>query len=144
MRNYELTLLVKPELTETQLQELLSAITSLLQDQGALIGSQDVKGKKVLPAAVAGYPSVELVVMKFTLDPKKIEEVTKGLKTQEALIRHFLLTYLPTRKARGERIMAKSAVSAPALKEEAEQAEQISNEDIDKKLAEIFKQEENL
>ena len=135
MRNYELTLLLKADLMQSELQELLDKIASMLQDEGALIISQDSKGKRALPAPVKKHSEAELAVVKFALDPQKLEGVEKNLKDKEDILRFTLLSYIP-QKAK-ERIIAKT-VAASIIQEPTEE-EKVEIGDIDKKLEEIFK-----
>tara|TARA_Y100000310_G_scaffold339501_1_gene432357 strand:+ start:920 stop:1339 length:420 start_codon:yes stop_codon:yes gene_type:complete len=139
MRNYELTLLLKADLNESELQELLGQIIALLQDEGALIMNQESKGKRSLVSPIQRNREAELAVVKFSLDPQKLGGIEKNLKAKESILRFALLSYLP-RKAK-ERTMAK-AIATPAQKEATEE-EKVELGDIDKKLEEIFK-EDNL
>lgn len=138
MRNYELSLLLKAELAEGQIQGLLGEVASILQDQGALLLSQDMKGKRTLPSPVKNQGIVELAVLKFSLDPAKLETVEKDLRTRDSILRFFMLSYLP-RRARGNRVMAKTAAAVVPERQETEE-EKVEIEDIDKRLEEIFKQ----
>ncbi|MCH8048964.1 30S ribosomal protein S6 [Patescibacteria group bacterium] len=135
MRNYELTLLLKADLMESELQGLLGEIASMLQDESALIISQDSKGKRALLAPVNKHSEAQLAVIKFTADPQKIESINKNLKTKENVLRFTLLSYIPQRAK--ERIIAKTP-AAPAAKETTEE-KKVEIGDIDKKLEEIFK-----
>lgn len=135
MRNYELTLLLKADLMESELQELLGEIASILQDEGALIMSQDSKGKRALPVLLKKQSEAELAVFKFALDPQKIEGMGKNLKAKEKILRFTLLSYTPQRAK--ERIVAK-AIATPITREPTEE-EKVEIGDIDKKLEEIFK-----
>ena len=137
MRNYELTLLLKADLMESELQELLGEIASILQDEGALIMSQDSKGKRALPASLKKHSEAELAVVKFALDPQKLGGVEKSLKAKENILRFTLLSYLP-KKAK-ERTIAQT-IATPAIREPTEE-EKVEIGDIDKKLEEIFKDE---
>jgi len=135
MRNYELTLLLKADLRESELQKLLGEIASMLQDEGALITSQDSKGRRTLPALVKKHSEAELAVVKFALDPQKLVGIEKSLRAKENILRFALLSYIP-QKAK-ERTIAKT-VATPAVKETTEE-QKVEIGDIDKKLEEIFK-----
>ena len=135
MRNYELTLLLKVDLSESELQELLGEVASMLQDEGALIMSQEGKGKRSLISPIQKHQEAELAVLKFTVDPQKLVNVEKNLKAKENILRFALLSYIP-RKAK-ERTIAK-AIATPATHEPTEE-EKVELGDIDKKLEEIFK-----
>ena len=138
MRNYELTLLLKADLMESELQELLGKIASMIQDEGALIINQDHRGKRALIVPIKKHSEAELAFIKFTLDPQKIEHVEKGLKAQENILRFALLSYIP-KKAKERTIIAKT-LATPITKESTEE-EKVEIGDIDKKLEEIFKDE---
>ena len=135
MRNYELTLLLKVGLTEGELQGHLGEIASMLQDEGALIISQDSKGKRALLAPVNKHSEAQLAVIKFSADPQKIESIDKNLKEKESVLRFALLSYTP-QKAK-QRIIVKTPVASVA--KEATEEEKVEIGDIDKKLEEIFK-----
>lgn len=135
MRNYELTLLLKPGLEEALRQELSAKVASLLQEAGALIVSQDSKGKRFLASPIAKQREAELAVVKFTVDPQRIPDVEKGLKATEAILRFTLLSWLP-RKAQ-ERTVARPVTFAAAQENTEEPRVELG--DIDKKLEEIFK-----
>ena len=136
MRNYELTLLLRVNLMESELQGLLGEIASMLQDEGALIISQDGKGKRSLLAPVNKHSEAHLAVIKFTADPQKIESIHKNLKEKEDILRFALLSYVP-KKAK-ERVIAKTTIATPVAKETKEE-QKVEIGDIDKKLEEIFK-----
>jgi len=137
MRNYELTLLLKVGLTEGELQGHLGEIASMLQDEGALIISQDSKGKRALLAPVNKHSEAQLAVIKFSADPQKIESIDKNLKEKESVLRFTLLSYTP-QKAK-QRIIVKTPAASVA--KEATEEEKVEIGDIDKKLEEIFKDE---
>lgn len=137
MRNYELTLLLQVDLTEGELQGHLGEIASMLQDEGALIISQDSKGKRALLAPVNKHSEAQLAVMKFTADPQKIENIDKNLKEKESVLRFALLSYT-SQKAK-QRIIVKTPAASVA--KEATEEEKVEIGDIDKKLEEIFKDE---
>ena len=135
MRNYELTLILKADLMESELQEFLGEIASMLQDEGALMISQNNKGKRALGAPVKKHSEAILAVVKFVLDPQKLAGVEKNLRSKESILRFILLSYLP-KKAK-ERTIVKT-VAAPIIQGSTEE-EKVEIGDIDKKLEEIFK-----
>ncbi|MDA1337282.1 MAG: 30S ribosomal protein S6 [bacterium] len=137
MRNYELTLLLRTDVVESELQGLLGEISSMLQDEGALITSQDSKGKRALLAPVKKHAEARLAVIKFTIDPQKIEVMDKKLREKESILRFTLLSYAPG-KAK-ERTILKTVVAA--IVKEPTELEKVELEDIDKRLAEIFREE---
>ena len=146
MKNYELTLILKADLAESELQTLLGEIASVLQDAGALIISQDSKGKRSLIAPIQKHQEAELAVIRFTLDAQKIEDVEKELRAREDILRFMLLSYTP--KKAQERTIAQpptttaaAAATAPTTPpaQEATEEEKVELGDIDKKLEEIFK-----
>ena len=120
MRNYELTVLLKTGPAESELQELLGEIASLLQNEGALIVSQESKGKRFLKTPVKKQQEAELAVLKFTLDPAKLEGTTKNLKAKE---------------------LTRAKTMAPPANQEEQEEQRVELGDIDKKLEEIFKDE---
>lgn len=133
MRNYELTLLLPATLAEEQLQTLLGQIAGELQDQGALVMTQEGKGRRAFPAPIKKQREGCLALIKFTLDPAKIPQIQEILKGRENILRFLLLGSSPGKVH--EPLMAQSAAPKETLEEKVELGE------IDKKLEEIFKDE---
>lgn len=135
MRNYELNLLLAPTLGEEELKETVNSLLSLLQDQGAIVMSQDVKGRRSFFAAQKGTREALLATVRFTLDPSRLEAVEKAIKQDQKVLRHLLLSWAP-RKTK-ERVVAPAAAEQPAQPEE----KKAEIGDIDKRLEEIFLEE---
>tara|TARA_Y100000310_G_scaffold345762_1_gene469556 strand:+ start:7911 stop:8330 length:420 start_codon:yes stop_codon:yes gene_type:complete len=137
MKNYELTILLSPVLTQEQLQETFQQLTTSLQNQGAIVMSQDLKGRRSLLSPIKGNQEATLAVIKFTLDPVKLEQLKTSLNKQDSILRLMLLSWTPRKTE--QKIMPQPQ-TMPQQTPEPE-AEKVEVGDIDKKLEEIFKDE---
>jgi len=135
MKNYELTVILSPLLTEEETNALIGTITSFLQDQGGLLGNQSA-GK----ATRLGYPIKKqregtVVTLSFSLIPGKIKAVEAKLKETTSIMRFMLvnkITKASTIKATAPRLTPVVEKKEPMVKADAKE--------IDEKLQEIFKE----
>src|SRR3989338_5480901 len=94
MRNYELTLIFSGELGAEHLMAALENVATLLQEQGAILQNQDLKGRRSLPATIKKQKEGNLAVVKFSLDPEKAEALSKRLKTESTVLRFALMLWV--------------------------------------------------
>lgn len=152
MRNYELTLILDPNLGTEQLTQSLESIVSFVQGKGGILLNQDVKGKKALLATIKNHKEGIVAVLKFTMDASHIGDTEKHLKENTKVLR-FLCLIVRSRKAKDKipHLVPFLKSSAPTPREqvfgyedhaqrEETEVKSINLGEIDKKLEEIFKQ----
>jgi ribosomal protein S6 len=142
MRNYELTLIFKPDLGSEQLTQAIESVVSLLQGKGGILLSQDNKGKKALLAPIKSHKEGIVMVLKFTMDASHMQDLEKYLKENTQILR-FLCLVSVSRKSKGKAPhlvpSLGSAIQTPREQKEPD-AKPMDLGEIDKKLEEIFKQ----
>ncbi|MBI2123786.1 MAG: 30S ribosomal protein S6 [Candidatus Wildermuthbacteria bacterium] len=141
MRNYELTLIFKPDLGPEQLTLAVENVVSLLQGKGGILLSQDSKGRKALLAPIKSHKEGIVMVLKFTMDASHMQDLEKYLKENMQVLR-FLCLISVSRKSKDKTPhlvpSLGSTIQAPREQEESE-AKPMDLGEIDKKLEEIFK-----
>jgi ribosomal protein S6 len=152
MRNYELTLIFKPDLGPEQLTLAVENVVSLLQGKGGILLSQDSKGRKALLAPIKSHKEGIVMVLKFTMDASHMQDLEKYLKENAQVLR-FLCLISVSRKSKdktphlvpslgsfgNESSGRMSAIQTPREQKEPD-AKPMDLGEIDKKLEEIFKQ----
>ena len=138
MRNYELTLLFSPILSEEEVNNTVQQIAATIQDKGGMLGRQDVKGKKPLLAPIKRHKEAYLGILGFSLSEDQALQIEKVLEERNGLLRSMLL-YVPARKKPAVPHFAK--VAAERIPEPIAEQPKVETEDIDKQLEEIFKDE---
>ena len=152
MKNYELTLIFKSDLGSEQLTQAIESVVSLLQGRGGILLSQDIKGKKALLAPIKNHKEGIVMVLKFTMDASRMQDLEKYLKENIQILR-FLCLISISRKSKDKTPHLVPSLGS-ALQKPREQAfgsetqarrgepeaKPIDLGEIDKKLEEIFKQ----
>jgi len=146
MRNYELTLILSPYLSEQEIQTRLESIISTVQNAQGIFGSRAVLGKRHLAVADKKISEGFVAVVSFMLTPEKLDIMRKSLTQDAAIIRFFVMI----KKHQSERVhsarrnvinktneASSSPIEEPALPKTPEQQE-ATKESVDKKLEEIF------
>ena len=133
MRNYELTLIVSPEISEGAVNDIIGKVTTQIQEEGGIISKEEVLGRRKLPSFIQKHPSGYLTLVSFSMQPEQLTGVEKTIKEEKQILRHMLLS-----KPLKVREIPTITTKTPTTKT-AESEEKINIEDIDKKLEEIFK-----
>jgi len=137
MKNYELTYIVSPELSEEELKELESKITSLIRVENGVLSEVRPPVIKSLSYPIKKKRSAYLISLGFQLAPEKLENLERKLKQEAQIIRYLLLikpvsgireVMAPIRKPRLRAALPK--VKKPETKVELKE--------IEKKLEEIL------
>ena len=120
MRHYENLLIVKPTLTEEEINSSLAAIEEILTSNGAEIVAKDTIGMKKLAYPIEKNPRGFVQVIYFKIDPAKIGEVERRYRINEDLLRFVTIKYETKReiKAFNELVEKCTKKEAPAPKEQ--------------------------
>lgn len=147
MKHYELTCLVSPQLSEEEIKDFQEKISSFAREQGGILTSFNnknaIKRKLGYPIKTKGRPRLivkeaYLAILSFSLEPAKIVELDKKLKSETQIIRYLLLTKTPP----------KSKIEVPKILPKAQEARtkgkpgevKVELKEIEKKLEEILKE----
>lgn len=102
MKDYELTLIFIPDLTEDK-------IDAMLKEWKVKVKTKEVWGRRVLaypllPAAKAGKKHKEgiYVMMKVELKPEEVGELERNLRLEEKVLRHLIVNIKEQRVKRKE------------------------------------------
>ncbi|MBI2573891.1 MAG: 30S ribosomal protein S6 [Candidatus Wildermuthbacteria bacterium] len=140
MKRYELNLLLNPAIEEAALLDLLGALVSFIQDQGGLLETQEIKGKKAFHGSGKNKEAM-LAALTFSFSPDNIETLKKRVNGESSAIRSMIME-APAKQSR--KLKQSPAIQPPALQEPVaiakEQEKPVDIGEIDKKLEEIFKE----
>ncbi|MCJ7786647.1 30S ribosomal protein S6 [Patescibacteria group bacterium] len=132
MKNYELTCLISPNLSEVELKSFQEKIIVLLQkEQGILVGqNQDKVLKKNLYFSVKKMVQAYLINFNFKINPEGLQNLKKALKIEPELIRYIILVKKLTKiiKMPEKPVRVPKKISQP----------KVELKEIEKKLEEIL------
>ena len=102
MREYELTVLVHPDL-EMNLQPATDKIKALIEDNGGKITKEANEGKKRLAYSIKGQDFAVYYYYELELPTQALAKISSVLKITDEVIRYLLVAVDPRR----EKMLAK-------------------------------------
>jgi small subunit ribosomal protein S6 len=115
VNEYEILLLLDPDLTEGRQDEVVARARELVERGGGTWDLHDVWGRRKLAYEIGHKGEGTYHLLQFTSDAETLDEISRVLRIDDAVMRH-----LPTRRIQGSPARP-VAVSAPS-REDAEAA----------------------
>lgn len=145
MKLYELTCLMPLDLQEDGVKSLQEKVNSfIIDEQGTLDRIEDI-AKKRLGEPQKNQTAVQVATLSFYMNPEKLNELDKKLKSESQIIRYVILN----KKHRKTEAPRRIRRIAPAISEKAEKttekpslpagrSKKVEIKEIEKKLEEIL------
>lgn len=137
MKNYELTFLITPEISEEEAKAFSQKIVSLIQEEGGvLVGEANLLNKK-LAYSIKKQTQAYLAVLFFQLEPQKLANLEKKLKAEKQILRYLILTKVPVKE---KLVKAKRVPKLPISRKPTPKTKEkkVELKEIEKKLEEIL------
>ena len=91
MRNYELTVIINPDIAEEDVPQTMEKLSALIAKNGGEITDTDQWGRRKLSYPIGHHAEGNYVMMKLGLEPDKTTELENDLNLAEDYLRHLLL-----------------------------------------------------
>ncbi len=91
MDKYELTVIVRPELTEEERDKVLSKVEELITTPGGTILSRDMWGRRELAYPIKKYTEGVYVLFTFNSERTPIKDIDYRVKINDDIIRYLLV-----------------------------------------------------
>jgi small subunit ribosomal protein S6 len=91
VRDYELMVVLDPNLDESAIEALNTRIQSMVTQRGGTIENVDMWGRRRLAYPVGRYRDGVYILSRFQLPPNAAGEIERALKLTESVIRHLLV-----------------------------------------------------
>jgi len=91
MTKYELTVVVRPELTEEDRDKVLAKIEELVTTSGGSVLSRDMWGRRELAYPIKKYKEGVYVLFTFNTEAEKTRDIDYKVKINDDIIRHLLV-----------------------------------------------------
>ena len=142
MKQYQLTCLISPDLSEKEADELSAKVVSFIQEQGGALGQPAKLSKKKLGSPIKNENAAYMSVLDFQIEPEKIIAIEKKLKEEQKILR-YLISKAVTRKISAEKKsfrkpLKKEGLAVPKLEKKSGSAKKVELKEIEKKLDEIL------
>lgn len=106
MRDYELMVVLDPNLDDAAIDALNTRIQNMVTQRGGTLEKVDNWGRRRLAYPIGRYRDGVYILSRFQLPPNAAAEIERALKLTESVIRHLLV--------RAEDLAPAPAASAPA------------------------------
>lgn len=147
-RKYEITYLITPQLNEEGILGVVKKIKTYIENQDGKIQKEVGVKKQKLAYPIKKSRDAYISTLNFELSPEKLEELNKGLKLEEKLLRYLVIIQPPFKAPAVKRKPRKEVLPPLPPKPVEEKAEkkpeelplkkEIKIEELDKKLEEIL------
>jgi small subunit ribosomal protein S6 len=122
MTEYEILLLLDPDLDEARQNEIVARVRELVEKAGGSWDLHDVWGRRRLAYEIGHKADGSYHLLQFTCEAETLEEVSRVLRIDDGVMRH-----MATRRIEG-RPAKPVAVGAPA-RDDAEIAPEVEEEE---------------
>ena len=91
MRDYELVVILSPELAEEDIPAAIDRLSQLIGDRGGEVKDVDRWGRRKLAYPINKHLEGNFLVTQVRLDPNRTSDVEAGLRISEEVLRHLLV-----------------------------------------------------
>ena len=91
MRDYELMVVLDPNLDDAAIDAMNTRIQTLATQRGGSIENVDVWGRRRLAYPIGRYRDGVYILYRMQLPPNAAAEIERALKLTESVIRHLLV-----------------------------------------------------
>ncbi|MFW6148656.1 MAG: 30S ribosomal protein S6 [Atribacterota bacterium] len=91
MRNYEIMILLDPNLPEDEKTSLIEKIQQTITTNHGKIVKVNQWGKRTLTYEIKGYQEAIYTIIDFELEPKYIANIERSIKFEEKIIRYLIV-----------------------------------------------------
>ena len=91
MRDYELVLIINPEIGDEALDALIDSVSQFVTGKGGTVSSVERWGKRKLAYPIDHFLEGNYVLNRFRLKPALGRELKANLQISEGVLRHLLI-----------------------------------------------------
>jgi small subunit ribosomal protein S6 len=91
VRDYELMVVLDPNLDDAAIDALNTRIQNMVTQRGGTIENVDTWGRKRLAYPIGRFRDGVYILSRFQLPPNAAGEIERALKLTESIIRHLLV-----------------------------------------------------
>ena len=93
MREYELVLIINPELDDTETESLIEGVKSNIESNGGEVLKVDPWGKKRLAFPIKKNSDGYYVLLIFRSEPAFVPQLSNSFRVIESIIRHMMVLF---------------------------------------------------
>ena len=91
MREYELAVVISPDVTDEEAPEAYDRVRQMVTSRGGEVVNEDVWGRKKLAYPIGKHLEGNYVFTDIKLPPERVRDLESGLQISEEVLRHMLI-----------------------------------------------------
>ena len=91
MREYELAVVISPDVTDEQAPEAYERVRQMVTSRGGEVVNEDVWGRKKLAYPIGKHLEGNYLFTDIKLPPERVRDLESGLQISEEVLRHMLI-----------------------------------------------------
>ena len=91
LRDYEIVLIISPEVVDEQLETKVDNIGRFITERGGSISSVEQWGKRKLAYPIKHFAEGSYVLIKFQFQPALCQQLEASLQISEDVLRHLVI-----------------------------------------------------
>ena len=91
LHNYELILIISPEVMEEALGNIMDNVSQFIAEKGGIVSNVEQWGKRRLAYPISRFAEGNYVLAQFTMKPGLGKELEAKLRISEEVLRHLLV-----------------------------------------------------
>lgn len=91
MRDYELVMIVSPQVADEQVSATVERVQQFIRERGGEVKQVDPWGRRKLAYPIDRHLEGNYVVTQFSLDPAAVKELEESLRLSDEVLRHLVV-----------------------------------------------------
>jgi len=91
LRDYELVMVLSPQVDEEGAAGIVERFSKFITDRGGAISNQEIWGTRRLAYPIQDFREGNYMLTQFSFEPGSTRELENSLKTSEEIIRYLLV-----------------------------------------------------
>jgi len=137
MKNYELTYLVSPDLTDSELEDLNGKVANFIREKDGSVSAVSTPSKIKLGYKIGKKEDAFMASCYFSAEQSRLAEIKTFIESQTDVLRHIIVIKKKIKEPIIRIERPKVSISTEAKIEESKESEEI-NKKIDEKIDEIL------
>lgn len=91
MTDYELMVIIKPEVVDEEVPKVVEKVTQFISRKGGSITEINQWGRRKLAYPIGQYLEGNYVLTRLKIEPSRVKELEANLRLSEEVVRHLLV-----------------------------------------------------
>ncbi|MCD6600033.1 MAG: 30S ribosomal protein S6 [Dehalococcoidia bacterium] len=91
MSNYEVVVLINPEVDEGEVSKVMGKVLQFITDKGGVVGETKHWGRKKLAYSIKKFKEADYNSAVFKLEPGLLKEFDSNLRASKDILRHLIV-----------------------------------------------------